>query len=74
MVSAVLCGKFVLNQMHMSFKSFVSDLVFNVSTKSNHHLVCNCVMSLESVPISVSLAPVLVHVNVVKSPISDFKS
>ena len=57
MVSGVLCGKFVPNQMHISSKSFVPDLVFSVVTNSNYHLVCNSVMSFEPVPVNVSFAP-----------------
>ena len=63
----VLCDKFVPNQMHISFKSFVPDLAFIVSIKSNHHLVYNSVMPFESVPVNVSFAPIHVRVNVVKS-------
>ena len=66
-VSAVLCGKFVPNQMHISPKSFVPDLVFSVSTQPNHQLVCNSVMSFKPVPVNVSFAPMHVHVNVVRS-------
>ena len=43
----------------------MSDLVFSVSAKSNHHLVCNFVMSFE--PVNVSFAPMDVPVNIVKS-------
>ena len=67
MVSGVLCGKFVPNQIHISCKLFASDPAFGVSTKSNHHLVCNSVMSFEPVPVNVSFAPVHVRVNLVKS-------
>ena len=67
MVSGVLCGKFVPNQMHISSKSFLSDLVFSVSTKSNHDLVCNSVVSFEPVPVNVSFVPVHVRVTIVKS-------
>ena len=67
MGSSVLCGKFVTNQMHISPKPFVSDLVFSVSTQSNHHLVCNSAMSLKPVPVTVSFAPVHVRVTVVRS-------
>ena len=67
MVFGVLCGKFVPNQMHVSSTSFVSYLVFSVSTKSNHHLVCNSVISFELVPVNISFATVNVRVNVVKS-------
>ena len=67
MVSSVLCGKVVPNQMHVLSKSFVPNLVFSVSTKSNHHLVCNSVMLFEPVPVNVSFAPMHVRVNVVKS-------
>ena len=49
MVFGVLHGKFVPNQKLISSKSFVSHLVFNVSTKSNHQLVCNSVMSFQPV-------------------------
>ena len=55
MVFGVLSGKFVPNQMHISSKSFVSDLVFSVSTKSNHYLVCDSVMPFEPVPVNVSM-------------------
>ena len=66
-VSDVLYGKVVPNQIHISSKSFVSDLVFSVSTKSNHHLACNAVTLFEPVPVKVSFAPMHVHVNAVKS-------
>ena len=56
MVSRNLCDKFVANEMHMSSKSFVSDLVFSVSTKSNHHLVCDSVILFEPVPVNASRA------------------
>ena len=62
MVSGALCGKAVPNQMHISSKSFVPDLVFSVSTKSNHQLVCNSVMLFAPVPVNVSFAPMHVHV------------
>ena len=65
MVSSVLCGNFVPNQMHSSPKSFVPDLVSSVSTQSHHHLVCNFVMSLKPVPVNISFAPMHVRVNVV---------
>ena len=55
MVFGVLSGKFVPNQMHISSKSFVSDLVFSVSTKSNHYLVCDSVMPFEPVAVNVSM-------------------
>ena len=42
--------------MHMSSKAFVSDLVFSVSTRSNHHLVCNSVILFEPVPVNASRA------------------
>ena len=58
---------FVPNQMHISPKSFVPDLVFSVSTQPNHQLVCNSVMSFKPVPVNVSFAPMHVHVNVVRS-------
>ena len=67
MVSGVLCGKFVPNQMHISPKSFVPDLVFSVSTQPNHQLVCNSVMSFKPVPVNVSFAPMHVGVKVVRS-------
>ena len=41
--------------------------VFSVSIKSNHHLVCNSVMSFEPAPVNVSFATVNVGVNLVKS-------
>ena len=66
MVSGVLCGKFVPNQMQISPKSFVPDLVFSVSSQSNHHLVCSSVMSFEPVSVNVSFAPTHVRVQVVK--------
>ena len=49
-------------------KSFVSDLIFNVSAKSNH-LVYNSVMFLEPLPVKVSFAPAHVYqcVNLVES-------
>ena len=65
LVFGILCGKFVPNQMRISSKSFVPDLVFSVSTKSNHHLVCNPVMSFEPVPVNVGFTPMHVRVNVV---------
>ena len=43
------------------------DLVFCVSTKSDHHLVCHSVMSFEPVLVNVSCAPTHVCVNIVKS-------
>ena len=42
------------------------DLVFSVSTKSNHNRVCNAVILFEPVPVNVSFAPMHVRVNVVK--------
>ena len=42
-------------------------LVFNVSAKSNHHLVCNSIMSFDPVPVNVGFAPVHVRVNIAKS-------
>ena len=65
MISDVLCGKFVPNQMHISPESFVPDAV--VSKQSNHHLVCNSVMSLEPVPLNLSFTPMHMRVNLVKS-------
>ena len=59
MVSGVLCGKFVPNQIHISPKSFVFDLVFSVSTQPNHQLVCNSAMSFKPVPVNLSFAPML---------------
>ena len=41
--------------------------MFNISTKSNHYLVCNSVMSFEAVPINVSFATIRACVNIVKS-------
>ena len=67
MVPGVLCGKFIPNQMHISPKSFVPDLVFSVSTQPNHQLVCNSVMLFKPVPVNVSFAPMYVCVNVVRS-------
>ena len=67
MVSSVLCGKVVPNQMHVSSKSFVPDVAFSVSTKSNYHIVCNSVMLFEPVPVNISFPPMHVRVNVVKS-------
>ena len=52
MVPGVSCCKFFPNQMHISAKSFVA--IVSVSTKSNHHLVCHSIMSLEPVPVNVS--------------------
>ena len=45
MVLSVLSGNFVPKQTHMSSKSFVSNLLFYILTKSNRHLVCNSAMS-----------------------------
>ena len=67
MVSNVLCGKVVPNQMHVSSKSFVPDVAFSVSTKSNYHIACKSVMLFEPVPVNISFAPMHVRVNVVKS-------
>ena len=67
MVSGVSCGKFVRNQMSISCKSFAHDLVFSVSTKSNHHLVCKSVISSETVPVNVLFASAHERVNAVKS-------
>ena len=67
MVSGALCGKFALNQMHISPKSFVPHLFFSVSAQLNHQLVCNSVMSFKPVPVNVSFAPMHVRVNVVTS-------
>ena len=66
-IFSVLWGKFIPNQMYISSKSFVPDLAFSVSTKCNHHLVCNSAMSFEPVPVNISFAPMDVCLNVVKS-------
>ena len=72
-VSSVLCFFFYLfcvfvsNQTDISSKSFVLNLVFNVSTKSDNHLVWNSVMLFESIAINVCFALIHIHVNVVKS-------
>ena len=46
-----------------------SKLGFHVSTKYNHHLVCNSVLPFQTVPVSVSFALVhgFQHVNILKS-------
>ena len=69
MASGVSSDEFDPNQTHSLSKSFVSDLVFNVSTKCNYHLVCNSVVSVEPVPVNVTFTPAHVYqpVNVVNS-------
>ena len=69
MASGVSSDEFGPNQTHSLSKSFVSDLVFNVSTKCNYHLVCNSVVSVEPVPANVTFTPAHVYqpVNVVNS-------
>ena len=69
MASGVSSDDFGPNQTHSLSKSFVSDLVFNVSTKCNYHLVCNSVVSVEPVPVNVTFTPAHVYqpVNVVNS-------
>ena len=69
MVSGVSSDEFCPNQTHSLSKSFVLDLVFNVSTKCNYHLFCNSVVSVEPVPVNVSFTPAHVcqPVNVVNS-------
>ena len=69
MASGVSGDEFGPNQTHSLSKSFVSDLVFNVSTKCNYHLVCNSVVSVEPVPVNVTFTPAHVYqpVNVVNS-------
>ena len=69
MASGVSSDEFGPNQTHSLSKSFVSDLVFNVSTKCNYHLVCNSVVSVEPVPVNVTFTPAHVYqpVNVVNS-------
>ena len=70
MVSSVLCGKFVPNQMHISSKSFVPDLVFSISTKSDHNLI---LYLFKPIPVNVSFAPMHVRVNVFKSVSSNLR-
>ena len=43
------------------------DLAFSPSTQSNHHIVCNPVISFKPVPVNVRLAPMHMRVNVVRS-------